>query len=81
MEKPDLEDCLEDCHTLPDMYDSGVFLLVCDFCGYWQLVKDVWEHGYWRSSKEIPCPCSICKKLGKPGMLQVVQDDDELKIK
>ena len=71
---------LKDFHTLPSMHESSVMILVCDYCGYWQLVKDVWEGDHWRSEREIPCPCSICESLEKPGMMQIVNEDEELKV-
>jgi hypothetical protein len=42
MDKAEAEEPnLKDFHTLPNMHESSVMILVCDYCGYWELVKDV----------------------------------------
>ena len=57
-------------HTLPSLYEKAL-LILCDHCGYWEVVRDVREMGGWRSKRELPFTCDICDQ----GTVSAVDDD------
>jgi transcriptional regulator with XRE-family HTH domain len=65
-------------HELPSLYPKAL-LLLCDTCGYWEIVQDVREGRKWRSDRTLPCQCQVCYGESK-GTVDVVYDDRGLRL-
>lgn len=64
-------------HQLPSLYPKAL-LILCDTCGYWEVVEDVREGRHWRSDRTLPCNCQIC---GGTKTVHAVDDDQLLQVK